>query len=597
MSESNAPASPDDAADSTVTGPDGTAPQSERRIHWRSGLGLFLAGAVIQTIAWFTAPDRTYQIFFVYYISGTVAFLLLLWWLFFSGLRWGTRLKSFGWLVTAVAVFIACFRFEGYWGDFIPRFAPRWQPTTEDLAEQFWTQSSGAETSAAELAAARAEKLDNSDAVAAAADSSETSSPAGDTAPAAEAEVSIRLPVSDSDWPNFRGPNWNSITPEPALRTNWDTSPPKELWRHPVGPAWSSFAVVGRLAFTQEQRREQEAVVCYDLETGDQLWEHGDAARFESAMGGDGPRATPTVYDSRLYTLGATGILNCLDPLTGEQIWQRNILDDASASNIEWGMSGSPLVYDNLVVVNAGGKKMHGVLAYDRLTGEIVWSAGSKQASYTTPSLEQIDGERQLLIFDAAGLAGHHPESGQELWRHPWENPPKVNVAIPILLADGSVLISSGYGSGGARLDIEQDEDSKTGWKVTQRNERPLPLKFKFNGGILHGGYIYGLDEGVLCCFDPEQGKKLWRKGRYGYGQVLLAGDILLVQAESGEVVLVQASPEKFTEIAKFAPLDDMTWNHPVLVHGRLLVRNAKEAACFDVRPEGEPSVVTTAGD
>ena len=562
--------------------PEVTATEPTRRVHWKTGLGIFLAGAVIQTIAWFTAPDRTYQIFFIYYISGTATFLLLLWWLFVSGLTWRTRLRGFAGLVVAAAVFAACFRFEGYWGDFIPRFAPRWQPTTEDVAEEFWSSQPEPEQAAAILqAAAEANRSATADSSPETAETGASDAETGETA-----TVSVNhLSVADDDWPHFRGPDWNSIAPAPALRTNWSEEPPRELWRHPVGPAWSSFAVVGRLAYTQEQRRDEEAVVCYDFETGAQLWVHSDQARFESEMGGDGPRGTPTIYDSRLYSLGATGLLNCLDPLTGTLIWQKNVLDDASASNIEWGLSGSPLIYDDVVVVNAGGRKNFGVVAYHRLTGEIVWHAGRHQASYATPSLRQIDGMRQLLIFDAAGLAGHDPESGAELWRHPWSNPPKVNVAIPVQLEDGSLLISSGYGSGGARLDIARDEDSKTGWAVTQRNSRPLKLKYKFNGGILHDGHLYGLDEGVLCCFDPATEKKLWRRGRYGYGQVLLAGDVLVVQAESGEVILVQATPEKFVELAKFAPLDDMTWNHPVLVRGRLLVRNAKEAACFDVRP------------
>ena len=405
------------------------------------------------------------------------------------------------------------------------------------------------------------------------------------------AAVSEPLLAGAVDWPGFRGPNRDGKALHEVVRTNWSEEPPKLLWRQPVGPAWSSFAVVGDLAFTQEQREGFEVVVAYRAETGEEVWAHSNEGRHETGLGGIGPRATPTFYDGRLYALGATGDLDCLDPRTGELLWTRDILADAGTQPLDFGYAGSPLVYGDVVVVEPGLNVRQGgdrsvyddtepgqLIAYDRLTGDIVWRAGKRQAGYTAPRLETLHGREQLLLFSGFGVGGYDPANGAELWWSGWENPYGTNSVQPIVLGD-SVFVSTEQ-TGSTLLDLDP---STTPWKVTSKWETPR-YKLRYNGGVEQGGVIYGLNAGVLSALDPETGERLWKKGRYKFGQVLLLRDHLLVLAESGEVALVDISPDGMEELATFQAIEGRCWNHPVVRGGLLFVRSDQEAACYDLR-------------
>ena len=544
-----------------------TVSQKPTQLRWKIAAGILFLAGLAQAGAWHwygASEDRSTQIQSVYSIWVSVTLLMLLWWAFGSGLRWRTRGLGVVAVVMAVALFLLVFRFDGYWGDFVPRFSFRWSPTPAARAEQYWdSQPKGIP---APIQGIDAPALPNDPVAAVNASSDET------------------FEISEGDWPQFRGPARDGILRGVRIRRDWDVNPPQELWRHPVGLGWSSFAVVGRRAFTQEQRRDEEVVVCYDVQTGEQLWVHSDTVRFLSVMGGDGPRATPTVFDRRLYALGATGLLNCLDPLTGARLWQRNILDDAETENRHWGMAGSPLVVDNLIIVNPGGLKQgKSVIAYDRVTGNVVWAAGQRQSSYVAPRLESIGGTPQILIYGNDPLAGHDPATGKELWSFPWVNSTSNNAAQPILVDRNLVFVSSGYGRGSALIEVKQDgprwSAKKTRWKTNSR------FRLKFNGGVLKAGHVYGLNEGILACFDLETGKHKWKRGRYSFGQVLLIDDVLLVSSETGEIALVEATPKAYHEIARFQAIEGKTWNHPVVTRGLLLIRNGQEAACYDLRP------------
>ncbi|MEO1996019.1 MAG: PQQ-binding-like beta-propeller repeat protein, partial [Planctomycetaceae bacterium] len=300
---------------------------------------------------------------------------------------------------------------------------------------------------------------------------------------------------------------------------------------------------------------------------------------FSSALGGDGPRGTPTVHDARVYALGATGKLNCLDAVSGAVLWSHDVLADAQAENLAWGMAGSPLVAQGRVIVAPGGGHGKSVLAYAVDDGRLVWSHGMHPASYSALRSEVLNGRPHVLLFDGQGLAGLDPESGAEFWRQPWENAPQVNAAQPII-HDGHVLISSGYGQGSALLDVSHLSDAgvpETVWNTPNR------FKLKFNDAVYHEGYVYGLDEGILSCIEASSGRRLWKRGRYGYGQLLLAGDALIVMAETGIVALVAADSDGYRELSRFRALHDVTWNHPVLHRGHLFVRNSVEAVCYDI--------------
>ena len=353
------------------------------------------------------------------------------------------------------------------------------------------------------------------------------------------------------------------------------------MWRQPIGLGYASFVVADGRAFTIEQRRQQEVVSAYDVDTGRELWTHGWDASFVESMGGDGPRATPTYHEGRLYALGALGELECLDARSGDLIWRHNILAENSASNVTWGMSAAPLVVDGKVVVLPGGPNGKSVVAYDAATGAPVWTSLDDPQAYTSPMLVTLAGVRQILVVSARRAVGLTVDEGRLLWEYPWVTDMSISVAQPLLLGNDRVFLSASYGHGAAVFDVSRTNDgftTRTIWANTR-------MKNKFTSSVLREGYIYGLDESILACLDAATGELKWKGGRYGYGQVLLAGDRLVVLTEDGDVALVKATPERFEQEARFSAISGKTWNHPVIVDGRLLVRNLREMAAFDIRP------------
>ena len=335
------------------------------------------------------------------------------------------------------------------------------------------------------------------------------------------------------------------------------------------------------LAFTIEQRRDEEVVAAYDLETGAEHWTHAWAARFEESMGGPGPRATPTWHEGRLYALGATGRLVSLDAGTGDLVWERNILVDGGAANLPWAMSGSPLVAGDLVVVLPGGTDGWSVAAYDRHTGDVAWHVLDDVQAYTSPMLVTLAGVRQVVVVTAERVVGLRPADGSLLWEHPWEVGIVPNVAQPVPVGDDGLFLSASYGKGAALIEVTPDGDrfsASTVWETHRMRNR-------FSSSVAVGGYVYGLDHAILACLDAATGELMWKGGRYGDGQLLAAGDHLVVLTEDGDVVLVRATPERHEEVAGFPAIDGKTWNVPAIAGGRLLVRNAREMAAFDLSP------------
>jgi len=399
-------------------------------------------------------------------------------------------------------------------------------------------------------------------------------------APAAEA-VAGTVARPRGYWPDFRGPNRDGRYDETAIRTDWPKDGLPRMWKQPIGLGYASFVVADGRAFTIEQRRRQEVVAAYDVETGRELWTHGWDASFVESQGGDGPRATPTYSDGRIYALGALGELHCLDARDGALVWRRNILSDNDAPNLSWGMAGSPLIVDDKVIVLPGGPRGRSVVAYRRTTGEPVWKSLDDKQAYTSPMLVTLGGVRQILVVSAERAVGLTIEEGRLLWEYPWVTQMGISVAQPLLLGDDRVFLSAAYGHGAAVFEVTRAGDSfstRPVWVSTR-------MKNKFTSSVLHQGYIYGLDEAILACLDAATGEQKWKGGRYGYGQVVLAGDRLIVLAENGEVALVKATPERYDEVAKFPAIAGKTWNHPVIADGRLLVRNLREMAAFDIRP------------
>jgi outer membrane protein assembly factor BamB len=391
-------------------------------------------------------------------------------------------------------------------------------------------------------------------------------------------EVQPQKPVAKPYWTDFRGPHRDGVYDEMPITTKWPSEGPERLWRKPVGGGYASFVVANGSAFTIEQRRDQEVLAAYDMASGRQIWANAWNASFQESMGGDGPRATPTWHDGRIYSLGAEGEFRCIEDKNGRTVWSRNILRDSGAPNLQWGMAASPLVVDNAVIVVPGGPDGKSVMAYDKTTGEPLWHALNDKAAYTAPMLVDLAGQRQILVVTATRAAGL-TKTGKLLWEFPWATEYDINASQPVLTGPDSFIISAGYGHGAALVRITKSGDAFSANAVWQNTR----MKNKFTSSVLHEGHLYGLDEAILACIDVSTGDLKWKGGRYGYGQLLLASGHLIVATEDGDVALVRATPEKHDELARFSAVEGKTWNHPAIAGGVLLVRNATEMSAFRI--------------
>ena len=398
--------------------------------------------------------------------------------------------------------------------------------------------------------------------------SEETAAPANAPAPT----------TAESGWSGFRGPQRDSTVHGVRIKSDWSASQPVELWRRPVGPAWSSFAVYNGRLYTQEQRGEEEIVACHDLSTGKPVWKHSDRARFYESNAGAGPRATPALSNGRVYTQGATGIVNVLDAATGAVVWTRNAVNDTGAKVPGWGIAGSPLVINDLVIVAASGN----LVAYDLASGKPRWQGPTGGSGYSSPQLVTIGGVQQVVLLNSNGAISVSPADGKVLWEHKWEGVPIVQ---PGVAPNGDLLLSVSESSGLRRLAVAQQAGS---WTVQERwtTEDINPW---FNDFVVHNGHVYGFNGSSLVCVNLEDGKLKWKGKRYGYGQLILLPeqDMLLILSEQGELALAKAASDQFTELAHFPALEGKTWNHPVLVGNVLLVRNDHEMAAFRLTTEG----------
>ncbi len=524
------------------------------------------------------------MMFVIYAVPPTLSLALVMWAVASRRLSEGARRVAM-----VVAMLIGC----GVWtlartdgilgGD--AELAWRWTPTAEErlLAQTSEEPPLSPPLPAPEIvkepAAAAAREAPGASAAAPTTATVEPTTPAaaGTTGDPASGERGV-TPI---EWPGFRGPERDGIIRGLRIDTDWSASPPVEMWRRPIGPGWSSFAVSGDLLYTQEQRGEDEIVACYRVSTGEPVWRHRDSVRFWESNGGAGPRGTPTLHRTRIYAFGATGVLNALDAATGTVVWSRNVASDTGRSVPDWGFASSPLVVDDVVIVAAAGT----LAGYDVATGDPRWRSPSYGGSYSSPHRATIDGVEQILLLGGPGAISVAPADGAVLWTHAWA---PGAIVQPAMTADGDVLINTLAATGGTgtrRLHLTQGPD---GWHVEER-WTSNGLKPYFNDFVVHKGHAFGFDGNILASIDLEDGTRTWKGGRYGNGQMVLLADqdLLLVLSEEGELALVSATPDTYSEVARFTALNGKTWNHPVVVGDVLLVRNGEEMAAFKLAPAG----------
>ena len=529
-----------------------------KSIRWWPGAGIAILGTVVFMLirvldVWPYEQARSLALLAT---AAGAGLLLLLWWLFLSRAPLRVRLAP----LAVCALFPVFFRHRGMTGDFIPLFEFRFAKGGASAA----TGGKSAMTS------------------------------------------------GRADFPQAFGPGRDARLDGPALDPGWKNHPPQVLWRQPVGAAWSGFVIVGDRALTLEQQGEEELVTCRDLFTGTMQWSTANAGHYHTSIAGEGPRTTPTVQGNRVFTLGATGTLRCLDLETGQAIWMRELTRDAvieipvaqDGKTIEkskrqtkkekndsreqpgdagapvpvWGFASSPLLHDGKVIVSAGGKDGKSLLAFDATTGAPVWKGGSRPINYSSPFFLTLAGTPQIVMFNTEAITAHDPSTGEVLWEHPWGKG-MPHVARPIPVGANRVLFSSGYGVGSALLEIAPGKDGRLAatevWKT-------IRFQAKFSNPVERGGFVYGVSDGIFACLDLADGNVRWKDGRHGHGQGLLVGEHYLQMTEHpGDIVLLRPTPEGANELGRIRIFDDKTWNPLALSGDLLLVRNDREAACI----------------
>lgn len=436
--------------------------------------------------------------------------------------------------------------------------------------------------------------------------------------------------VTEYDFSQFLGSDRSlKVNSGVEFAIDWENNPPEILWKIDVGDAWSGFAVVNGYAVTQEQRGADECVTCYDILTGELAWIYQVTRRHEDAlaMGKVGPRATPTIHQGRVYTTGGNGILDCLDGSDGSLIWSADVpglvgIDliprtnslgipyAAENSSLMWGRSCSPLIYQDTVIVAAGGPlglkdgdedPTCTLIAFDLTTGDEVWRGGSRRISYGSPSLATVGGKTQIVVMAEDHAVGHDPDTGEELWAFEREgsSSAEANCSQVNHLGGDRFLLTKGYRLGGELISVKQNDSGD--WLVTSLEKSTRVLNTKMTNPVVYGGFAWALSDGFLSCvaLEGDQAlKRTWRKRtKYGHGQLLAVGDQLLIHGEDGVLALASLDSKKFDELAKFDTVEGFCWNTIAIYGDLVLVRSEREAACYRLPIKGDPIPATVVVD
>jgi outer membrane protein assembly factor BamB len=385
---------------------------------------------------------------------------------------------------------------------------------------------------------------------------------------------------AEFDWPNWRGPDHNGVSKETGWLSTWPAEGPKQLWKTSVGAGFSSIVVANGRAYTMGNRDNTDIVYALDAESGRVLWRHSYPADLEAYLYEGGPNATPTVEGKVLYTVGRRGQLFCLDTESGKEIWSKNLVKEFALNEPPrdwWGITGSPLVEGELLIINAG---TFGV-AVAKKSGKPVWSSGKEPCAYASPVLFESNGQRTVAIFGGKAVAALDPKTGKELWQFQWKTSWDINAADPIV-ADGQMFVSSGYGTGGALLKLGAGAPTLV-WKSKD-------LHNQMNPSVLIGDHLYGVSgqervSAELRCVEFRTGKVRWSERFSTMGSLMAADGRLIALNEKGELLVARAVPDSFQQLARAQVLGGKCWTVPILSNGRIYCRNARgDLVCLDVR-------------
>ena len=382
---------------------------------------------------------------------------------------------------------------------------------------------------------------------------------------------------SAANWPQWRGPNRDGISKETGLLKQWPAEGPPLVWKASgAGGGYSSFSVANGKLYTMGLRGEREYVIAFDIATGKEAWSTAHGSAFHNDQG-DGPRGTPTIDGDRVYALGGSGDLTVLDARTGKIVWSKNVLTEFGGSNLRWGISESPLVLGNRVLVNAGGSGAS-IVALNKADGSLIWKSQSDRAGYSSAIPLEINGTTQVVFFTGQRAVGLDAKDGRLLWEYEKPSNQTANVATPIARGN-RVFLSSGYGTGGGVVEIKADNKAQEIWFTRD-------MRNHHSSSVLIGDYLYGFSESILTAIRFDTGEIAWRDRSVGKGSLVYADGNLYCFSENGVVGLVEATPTGYKEKGRFRIVQGnlKTWTHPVVVGGRLYLRDQDTIYAYDVR-------------
>ncbi len=382
---------------------------------------------------------------------------------------------------------------------------------------------------------------------------------------------------AEADWPQWRGPNRDGISSETGFLKNWPKAGPKVLWHISLGDGYSGISIAQGKAYTMFAEGNDEFVICLDASDGKEIWRFQSGTKFTEQRG-DGPRSMPTVDGDSVFALGAEGKLYALDARDGTELWSHNFVEEFGSSVPTWGFSSSPIVEGDLVIAETGGKNGQAIVAFDKKSGDVVWTTHTDTVGYSSPISIDFGGVRQIIFLTSKTLLSVAPENGQIYWKYSW--PEGINIATPIFIPDDKIFISASYDKGAVLVRMIANGDGigiEEVWKSRV-------MKNHFNSSVLQGDYLYGFDNAILTCIEANTGEEQWQHRGFSKGSLLLADGHLIILGEAGKLALVEATPGEYREKALFQLFDDKCWTVPTLASGKLYLRTQKEIVCLDLR-------------